>query len=84
MRAIVKQYPSGPPTYIVALGPSVYEMSADANMPNGVCQYMGDVDADEDLARYVKAAPTVDAVPFGLFQQAIRLVSEGALDALNA
>ena len=30
------------PTYIVKIGSSFYEMSGDANMPNGVNMYIGD------------------------------------------
>jgi len=48
--------------YMAVIGQDAYEMSADANMPNGVCIYSGNVDADSDLAYYIKSLPSADEV----------------------
>lgn len=58
-------------TYYVVLGPDVYEMSVNADKPNGVCIHLGDV---EPLRFYDIKTDHVEDVPFGIMKQIVHLL----------
>lgn len=70
-RVLVGKAPSDP-TYVVVIGQDVYEMSADANMPNGVCIYSGNLDQDADLSYYVKSRCPSHTVPDAAIPEGIK------------
>jgi len=54
--------------YLVKIGNDYYEMSDNADMPNEVCQYMGDdVEIDE---RY----QIMDYMPVGIVRKTIKII----------
>lgn len=60
----------GDPTYIVQVGNDMYEMSDDADMPNGVCIYRGEVDS-KPWSAYGEPA---DSLPVGIVRAIVRKV----------
>ena len=58
------------PTYIVQVDRAMYEMSNNANMPNGVCIYQGTA---RDLAWTVRSQP-INEVPLGIVKQIAYMV----------
>lgn len=75
----IKVYDNGGETvdrYTVVLGGHVYLMSADANMPNGVCSYAATVD---DFAKdFAAGDPQVEihSLPRGVLVQIVRILGE--------
>lgn len=55
------------PTYLVRVGDHVYEMSSDADMPNGVCQYVGVWDRTHEQGDGLRGLPAI--VPAGILRQ---------------
>ena len=62
------------PIYIVQVDDEMYEMSADAHMPNGVCIFLG---TSRDLAWTVRSAP-VHEIPLGMVKQIVALAKSQA------
>ncbi len=60
-------------TTIVQIGDDMYEMSDDANMPNGVCIYQGTA---ADLAWTVRDKPRLD-LPLGMIKKIIQIAKPG-------
>ena len=61
------------PTYTVRIGDDVWEMSAYANQPNGVCIYSGPVIKDFPNQNVPKL---ISMVPIGIVIQIAKLVEE--------
>jgi len=65
--------------FIVAVDQHCYEMSNDANMPNGVCIYMGTLDEDVTCEGYQELRGT-DDLPLAITQQVVNLVRKNMQD----
>ena len=63
-------------TYYVVLGEDVYEMSADADKPNGVCIYQGHV---EPLMFFDEKTEHVTEIPFGIVKKIVGLLEQAAV-----
>ena len=60
--------------YIVAINRDCYEMNADADMPNGVCIYLGqteDIDFHKAARRQLDRT---DYIPVGIIRQVVKMV----------
>ena len=68
-----------PCEWFVAIGKDCYEMNANANMPNGVCIYLGS-SADVIDGSYV-ACTSDDMIPVGTLRQVAKLVFAAAVEA---
>lgn len=70
------------PTYIVQVGSSLWEMSDDADQPNGVCMYAGSAKGPGVTAT-PDGLPNVDALPLGVVRAIVRKVQidDGAITA---
>lgn len=67
-------------TYYVVLGWDVYEMSVDADKPNGVCIHLGVV---EPQMFYDIKTVHVEDVPFGIVKQIVHLLECAAVREFN-
>lgn len=69
---IIRAWRDDAGTYLVQIEKSLYEMSTDANMPNGVNMYVGEDD------NWPKRPPTVDRLPIGVVKAiALRVWFDG-------
>lgn len=66
------------PTFIVQVGPSLWEMSNNADQPNGVCQYAG-----TQPGPGCTAATLADTLSLGIVRAIVRKVQidDGAITA---
>jgi hypothetical protein len=60
-------------TYTVRVGKDLYEMSENANQPNGVCTYIGEYDEYDEFTKY---PPPLDTVPIGIVWQIAYIVED--------
>lgn len=66
------------PTFIVQVGPSLWEMSDNADQANGVCMYAGSA-----KGRTPESPTEIDALPMGVVRAIVRKVriDDGAITA---
>jgi hypothetical protein len=62
--------------FTVVVGDSVYEMNADAHLPNGCCIHLGDA-KDLDLSGLCRA----HEVPVGIMRKVVELVQQQYAEA---
>ena len=63
------------PTYLVRIENDVYEMNEDANQPNGVCIYSGDLD-EICIRTNFFIGDIVTEIPIGLVSQIAYLANK--------
>jgi hypothetical protein len=74
------------PTYLVRIEDELYEMSEDANLPNGCCIYTGDFTEynAENLRSHFLTGDTIWNIPIGMVSQIASLAERMGKDIIRA